>query len=117
MGANPFIFIPRAFRRLLGEILYFPIHWYGPGFLVFIKSWTDIVSAWQQALGFSVWLKNIFIPMYGQRDFAGRLISFIMRLVQIIFRGIVAVLVLLLYVVVILVYVLLWPLLIIGFFI
>lgn len=109
MGANPFVFIPGALRRLLGEILYFPIYWYGPGFLVFIKSWTNIVSGWQQALGFSVWLKNIFTPMYGQRDFAGRLISFIMRFVQIIFRGIAAAIVLILYILAIIVYLLLWP--------
>jgi len=36
-----------------------------------------------------VWIKNIFTPMYGQTDWQGKLISFFMRLFQIIFRGIV----------------------------
>jgi len=40
-----------------------------------------------QALGFSVWSKNIFVPMYGQNDFAGRAISFIIRLLQVLVRG------------------------------
>ena len=43
----------------------------------------------EQSLGFFIWLKNIFTPMYGQRDWSGRLISFFIRLVQIIFRGLV----------------------------
>jgi hypothetical protein len=34
-----------------------------------------------------VWLQNIFVPMYGQYDIQGRIISFILRLVQIIARS------------------------------
>lgn len=33
-----------------------------------------------------VWIKNIFVPMFGQRDWQSRLISVCMRLVQIIGR-------------------------------
>ncbi len=38
-------------------------------------------------LGFSIWLKNLFVPMFGQTDFAGRAISFFLRIFQIIFKG------------------------------
>lgn len=78
----------QVLSRFLGSIIFFPIWWYSLGFIRFVSR---IVSFWsneQRSLGFSVWLKNIFVPMYGQNDFAGRTISFFIRLVQIIVRGI-----------------------------
>ncbi len=41
----------------------------------------------QEFLGLDIWIKNLFKPMYGQRDIAGKIISFFMRLFQIIFRS------------------------------
>ena len=73
--------------QILGEILYFPLWWYTAGFFRLTKGAWRFWLAQENILGFSVWAKNLFIPMYGQRDFAGRLISFVIRLVQIIFRG------------------------------
>lgn len=35
----------------------------------------------------SVWVKNIFTPMYGLRDWQGVIISFFVRLFQVVFRG------------------------------
>ena len=40
-------------------------------------------------LGVKVWVVNIFTPMFGQRDIAGVLISFFMRIFQIIGRSLV----------------------------
>lgn len=34
-----------------------------------------------------LWLANLFVPMFGQYDFQGWLVSFFMRLVQIIARA------------------------------
>lgn len=73
--------------RFLGNILFFPIWWYSLGFIRFAGKIIYFWRSEQQALGFSVWLKNIFVPMYGQNDFAGRLISFFIRLIQVIVRG------------------------------
>ena len=73
--------------QILGEILYFPLWWYSVGFGRLAKNVWRFFLNQEQILGFSVWLKNLFVPMYGQSDWAGRLISFVMRLVQIIFRG------------------------------
>jgi len=75
--------------QILGEILYFPVWWYSVGFLRAAKSALRFWQGQEASLGFSVWVKNILVPMYGQRDIASRMISFIMRLVQIIFRGII----------------------------
>jgi hypothetical protein len=43
------------------------------------------VDAW---LGFSVWLRNMFVPMYGETQLSGRAISFLVRLMVIAVRGI-----------------------------
>jgi hypothetical protein len=42
---------------------------------------------WQSA-GLSVWLANFFVPMYGQHDLAGRLVSVVMRFVVLVGRSI-----------------------------
>ncbi len=73
--------------QILGEILYFPIWWYSVGLM---RAGGAVFRFWRAqeiSLGFSVWVKNIFVPMYGQRDIASRAISFFMRLIQIIVRG------------------------------
>lgn len=74
---------------LILEIVYFPIWWYSVGFFRIAKNIWRFFLGREKALGFSIWLKNIFVPMYGQYDWAGRLISFFIRLIQIVFRGIV----------------------------
>ena len=73
--------------QILGEILYFPIWWYSVGLWRLGRSLIKILKTGAINLGFLIWLKNIFVPMYGQHDFASRIISFVMRLVQIIVRG------------------------------
>ncbi len=73
--------------QILGEILYFPLWWYSVGFLRLLVGLGKFLRNQEASLGFSIWLKNIFVPMYGQRDFTSRLISFVMRSIQIIVRG------------------------------
>ena len=73
--------------QIVFEFLYFPVWWYSVGFFRTLKKTWGAFRAQEQSLGFSVWVKNLFIPMYGQSDFTGRAISFVIRLVQIIARG------------------------------
>lgn len=72
---------------MAADVLYFPLWWYGAGLIRLIKGLSRFWRDQERVLGFSIWLKNIFVPMYGQRDIGGRVISFVMRLVQIIVRG------------------------------
>lgn len=76
----------------LRAILYFPFWWYSQGLLNVIKKCGQTINDFQETLGFMIWVKNLFVPMFGQRDIAGRIISFFLRIVQIIFRGIVVLL-------------------------
>lgn len=41
----------------------------------------------ERQLGVNIWLKNLFVPMYGSYDIAGRLISFIVRSAQVFARS------------------------------
>jgi len=73
---------------LLRDIVYFPVWWYSRGWLrVFIKL-KDFIINKEKSLALWVWLKNIYKPMYGQYDWVGILISFLVRIVQIIVRSI-----------------------------
>lgn len=75
--------------QLIGEILYFPLWWYSVGFWRLLKSIGRSLQGEEEALGLFIWAKNILVPMYGQYDWAGRIISFLVRLVQIIARSLV----------------------------
>lgn len=68
------------------ELIYFPFWWYTEGFLQLSRALFGYLGDEFTGLGIAVWSRNLFIPMYGQRDIGSRLISFFMRLVQIIFR-------------------------------
>jgi len=76
-----------VFGDILGEILNAPVFWYTRGAAdAFLYCWRLIVRRWK-TLALGIWIVNIFVPMYAQRDIAGTLISFFMRVIQIIVRG------------------------------
>ena len=76
-----------VFGDVLGEILNAPVFWYTRGAAdAFLYCWRLIVRRWK-SLALGVWIVNIFVPMYAQHDIAGTLISFFMRVIQIIVRG------------------------------
>jgi len=80
-----------VFYDVGGGLVAAPLFWYTRGladaFKWCLRFWID---GWNR-FGLGVWLKNIFVPMYGQQDTTGRLISFFMRLVEILGRFIVMV--------------------------
>ncbi|MDP2708720.1 MAG: hypothetical protein Q8O93_01535 [bacterium] len=88
--SNSFVFYSlQILAELAWDILYFPAWWYSRGLLNLLAGLYDFLADKQKSLALLVWLKNIFRPMYGQYDWQGMLISFFMRLVQIIFRSVI----------------------------
>lgn len=87
MEHNTFTYFGKILVRIIWDFLYFPIWWYSAGFINVLKGVGHFYQQQEASLSFLVWLKNLFVPMYGQHDTIGRLISFFIRLVQIIFRG------------------------------
>lgn len=68
------------------DVLYFPIWWYTGGVWHALMFCFDMLKEGNSNLSPGLWLRNIFVPMYGQYDWQGRIISFFMRLAQVIAR-------------------------------
>jgi len=89
MFNNSFIFYSgKIIVEIITDIIYFPAWWYTRGLVNLLSGVKDFLVSKQKALALFVWIKNIFTPMYGQYDWVGRLISFLVRVVQIFFRSI-----------------------------
>ena len=87
LRANFAFYAGQIIVRLAKDLVYFPIWWYSQGFWQLLKGLGQFLINRQKGLALAVWLKNLFVPMYGQRDIAGAAISFFIRLIQIIFRS------------------------------
>lgn len=76
------------FVDLLGSVAWFPVWWYTKGFtLIRTKAWAALRYR-SQSYGFKIWIRNFFVPMYGQHDITGKLVSVFMRFIVLIGRSI-----------------------------
>ncbi len=73
---------------VLGSVLYFPVWWYTEGFFEVIGFVRQRLGYRWRAYSFALWMKNFFVPMYGQYDLAGRVVSVFMRFIVLIGRGV-----------------------------
>lgn len=69
------------------DLIYTPVWWYTSGAVYVAKWFTRSTRATWNMLSIGVWMKHIFTPMFQQYDWQGRVISFFMRVVQIIARS------------------------------
>lgn len=76
------------FADVIGDALYFPFWWYSRGLLRFLKTLANRLRNLAAKLGLGVWTRYLFTPMFGQYDVAGRIISFFVRVFQILFRSV-----------------------------
>jgi len=81
------IVLQRLLLDFLWHIIYFPLWWYSKGALTALRWAFDVLKAGNATLAPGLWLKNILVPMYGQNDWQGRLMSFFMRLVNVVIRA------------------------------
>lgn len=84
---NSAVYGAKILGGLAGDIVYFPFWWYSRGLIGLVLHLKKFIINRERSLAFFVWLKNIHRPMYGQHDWQGRIISFFIRLAQIIARG------------------------------
>ncbi len=81
-----------VFERLtiefVRDILYFPVWWYSAGVLRAGRSCVDGFIMGNQMIAPGLWLRNLLIPMFGQTDWQGRLVSFFIRLISVVVRTI-----------------------------
>jgi len=83
----PSLAIRYFFVDLIGGVLGFPVWWYTHGLAMMARWAGGSVRSASQYLGLGVWMKNIFVPMYGETSFAGRAISFGVRFFMILVKG------------------------------
>ncbi|HTM68677.1 MAG TPA: hypothetical protein VL426_05235 [Candidatus Binatia bacterium] len=74
---------------VVGSLLYFPLWWFSAGAYRTGRFCVGTVRRQAQAFAIGVWLRNLFTPMYGLRDWQGRIISFFMRLMIVTWYSIV----------------------------
>ncbi len=77
----------KIIAKFIFDILFFPFWWYSRGFFKVLVWSKNFLGQRLQGTGLLVWAKNIFTPMYGQHDWAGILISFLTRSMQIVVRS------------------------------
>lgn len=70
------------------DLFYFPIWWYGEGAKRTFFACLEMIQEGNRNMSPGLWLKNIFVPMFGQTDWQGRITSFFIRLINVIARGI-----------------------------
>jgi len=72
---------------LLGSVLWFPVWWYTRGLKKIALGFLRSLQYRSASYGLRIWVKNLFVPMYGQHDIQGKLVSFFMRLIVLIGRS------------------------------
>lgn len=82
------LLLQRMLIELVLDIFYFPIWWYSEGARKALFFCVSIIKSVNGMLSPGLWLKNIFVPMFGQSDFQGRLVSIFIRFLNVIFRTI-----------------------------
>src|SRR3989304_987660 len=76
-----------VFVQTTREFLLLPFWWYTEGFLKMLALWRQSIGNVSATFGLGIWVKNLFVPMYGDTSFVGRLISFGIRFFMILIRG------------------------------
>ena len=80
------VVLQRMTLEFLFDLVYFPLWWYTGGVLYAGKFCFHLLQDGNMNLAPGLWLKNMFVPMFGQRDFQGRLMSIFMRFVNFVGR-------------------------------
>lgn len=82
------IVLQRITLEFVLDIIYFPLWWYTAGAKRVFLGCIHLFQSSNSYLAPGLWLKNIFVPMYAQYDIQGRLVSFLVRLGNVIVRSI-----------------------------
>ncbi|MCD6097135.1 hypothetical protein J7J60_02290 [bacterium] len=75
-----------VFNLSLGNVFYFPFWWYTRGLKSQLVFFSQRLKKIAYALALKIMLKSLFKPMFGQFSISGRIISFFMRVVILVWR-------------------------------
>jgi len=91
------------------DFLAFPVWWYSRGLLSAAERFRRHLKFSVQITGIKIWVLNLFKPMFGETSYQGRLISFAMRFLFLIFKTILFIILLAITIIVFLVWIALPP--------
>ena len=80
--------LQRMMLEFFVDLVYFPVWWYTGGAKRAVLFCYRLIQDGNAQFVPFLWLKNIFVPMYGQRDIQGFLMSVFVRFWNVIFRSI-----------------------------
>lgn len=89
LANNYFGYSLKIITEMLKDVLMFPFWWYSRGLINTVIGQIEFLKNQAKVWSLMVWVKNLLRPMFGVTDWQGKLISFFMRLFQIIFRSLV----------------------------
>ncbi len=73
---------------IFGEFVIAPVWWYSRGLLK-VGHWSGKkIAEHEEKLGLKLWARSLWLPMYAQTDWQGRLISFFMRVIFLFIKSI-----------------------------
>ncbi len=72
---------------LLGSFLWFPLWWYTTGLEKVARYFWQSLLYRSSSYGLRIWIRNFFVPMYGQSDIQGKVVSVFMRLIVLVGRS------------------------------
>ena len=78
--------VKSTFLGALISIFYFPIWWYSLGFKKRLIGFSQGIINLIHDLALKLMFTHLFKPMFGERSKSGRIISFFMRLILLIWR-------------------------------
>lgn len=81
------LILERLSLECIVHLIYFPFWWYTEGMIHAVTYCLNLLAAGNSTLAPGLWLRNMFVPMFGQNDWQGRIMSFFMRLMNVIARG------------------------------
>ncbi len=80
------IALERVIIEAILDVFMFPLWWYSAGVVFAFRRVFALFMYGNRELAPFLWLRNIFVPMYGQYDWQGRMISFFARGFQVMVR-------------------------------
>lgn len=82
------LIFPKLAAEFFLDLLYFPLWWYTGGILYVIEACGNLIKSGNRMLAPGLWIRNLFVPMFGQRDLQGRAVSVLIRFGNFVFRSI-----------------------------
>ncbi|MBT4542117.1 MAG: hypothetical protein HN726_00220 [Candidatus Magasanikbacteria bacterium] len=81
------LILQRMAIEFILDILYFPLWWFTGGIRFILGYCRNLLASANAWLVPGLWARYIFVPMFGQYDWQGRIVSFFVRFMNVVIRS------------------------------